>query len=429
MLITKKKSKSVAPPKRTPFEESNYIDSAWARPDFVPLAEGPRCLRVLGPMPHMIVTNLTEASVNGKALEGTVNRILFKVEAGTGECCFDIDYKVTCSTTLLSSDGSTTHLNPEAGVPPSTEGDVDLEVVGKRTPVIVSPDEAGTGVRSTDFGYDVPPGWRLEGTGHASDKVSHHVTSLKAGECTYICFELYRPARTLKPLENPYDSDGEGGVSDDNEDAEVCQTDFDITITYKQSRPSVQKRDGLNQADEAHGARELADSVVLEHSGSVVWESPLAADFSVDGRSQRAFPSGSRHPSNYLSAAESEQPMGALSGKQTELALINGEKTSARCVLRSHVAGDGLGIEIARIGFEVSRSCRRICTFRFANLTTPLLLRTRRRILHSTEEKSNANCSCKPLNSHRRPAFCSFPMRTTLREYSPLDQSLDWHMQ
>lgn len=344
--ITKKKPKSVAPPNRTPFEENNFVEAAWARPDCVPLNRGPRCLRVLGPMPHMIVTNLTEALVNGKALEGTVNRLLFKLEAGSEECCFDIDYRVTCSTTVVSSVVPTTPLNTEEGVQPVPDGDLGQNASVERTPVIVSPGESGAANRATEFGYDLPLGWRLQGTGDASDKAFPHVRNLKSGESTLICFELYRPARSLKPLENPNDSDAETA---DNDEAEVCQTDFNISITYRQSRPAVQKR---SDADEmGKDESELSDSVVLEHSGSVVWESPLLADFSIDGRSQRAFPSGSRHPSNYLSASVS----GALSGgKQTELALINGERTSARCVLRSNVAGDGLGIELSRIGFEVS---------------------------------------------------------------------------
>lgn len=345
LTIEKKEPKSVAPPKRTPFEVKSYIEAAWARPDYVPLSQGPGCLRVLGPMPHMIVTNLTDAMVNGKTLEGTVNRILLQLEAGPGESCFDIEYKLSCSTTIVSSDGSTTHL------PPSSEGEEDVKTVGSRTPVLVSQDEAGTGKRSTDYGYDLPPGWRLEGTGHDSDKVEYHVRNLQAGESTYICFELYRPACSLKPLENPYD--GEGISADESKEDKICQTNFDISISYRQSRPAIQKaRDERNQS-------ELSDSVVLEHSGSVVWESPLLADFFVDGRSQRAFPSGSRHPSNYVSSGMENT---GSAGAAPELALINGERTSAKCVLQSNVAGDGLGIEIARIGFEVRRL--RNCCFK-----------------------------------------------------------------
>ena len=356
------KPKSVAPPKRTPFEANNYVESAWARPDYVPLSQGPRCLRVLGPMPHMVVANLTNALVNGKVLEGTVNRFVFKLEAGAGECCYGIEYKVTCSTILLSSDGTTTHLNPEEGVPLSNEGEVDLKSVGKRTPVIVCPDNTSNSKRTTDFGYELPLGWSLVGTGHASDKVFHHVPNLKAGHSTYICFDLYRPSRSLKPLENPYDSDGQNA-----EETVVCQSNFDISISYKQSRQSP------NALSEPEGQEnsELADSVQLEHSGSVVWESPLRADFFVDGRSQRAFPSGSRHPSNHLSYSE-ETPE---NGVQPELALINGEITSARCAFRSNVAGDGLGIEIARIGFEVSRVKEQKITFSSRNQIHALLFR------------------------------------------------------
>lgn len=346
MMIKKKRPKSVAPPKRTPFEENNYVESAWARPDYVPLVQGPRCLRVLGPMAHMIVTNLTDALVNGKALEGTVNRILLKLEAGAGECCRDITYKVTCATTIVSSDGKTTHLNPEEGVPVSTEGEANLKSVEKRTPVIVTPDKTGECKRTTEFGYDLPLGWRLDGTGHASDNVIHHVQNLQAGECTYICFDLYRPSRSLMPLENPYEADGQN--ADENvETADVCETNFDINITYRQCRPTIQSGEGENENKDEN--KSLGDAVVLEHNGSVVWESPLCADFSVDGRSQRAFPSGSRHPTNYLTSSEME-----ARGEQTELALINGERTSARCVLSSKVASDGLGIEVVRIGFEVS---------------------------------------------------------------------------
>ena len=248
----------------------------------------------------------------------------------------------TVSTTIVTTDGTTTQVNPEEGVSPSTEIDTAKVTTGKRTPVIVSPDEAGSGQRSTDFGYDLPPGWRLEGTGHASDKVMHHVRNLQAGDSTYICFEMYRPSCTLKPLENP-----ETTSVDVNNQDEVCQTDYDISISYRQSRPAIQK------AGEGESQKELSDSVVLEHHGSVVWESPLVADFSLDGRSQRAFPSGSRHPSNYMSSTETENS--GSSGASSELALINHERTSARCVLRSKVADDGLGIELSRIGFEVIR--------------------------------------------------------------------------
>jgi hypothetical protein len=352
VVIEKKKPKTVAPPKRTPFEENNYIESAWSKPSYLPLSCGPCCLRVLGPMPQMTVTNLTDPMINGMALEGTVNRILFKLQAGDGEYCYDMKYKVSCSSMLLSSDGTTTHLTPGKVVPPSTDSEIKVETAGTRTPVLVSRDEASNAKRTTEFGYDLPLGWRLVGTGHSSEEMTPNVSNLKAGECTYICFEIYRPPRSLKPVENQYD--GDAHTTEESDKSERCRTDFDIAISYRQSRPTVQKQKDPNQSGKGPDESGLSDSVVCEHSGTVVWESPISADIFVDGRSHRAFPSGSRHPSNYVSAIGTDDSGSADSGEESELALIHGEQTSARCVLESNVAGDGLGVEIARIGFEVS---------------------------------------------------------------------------
>ena len=163
---------------------------------------------------------------------------------------------------------------------------------------------------------------------------------------TYICFELYRPPRPLKLLETGYDDDSQ--VMADIDESDLCQTDFDITITYRQSRPAIQKRIESNSAEEQEES-ELFDSVQLEYSGSVVWESPISAEFPTTGRVERAFPSGSRHPSNYVS---SDDPSVSVD-EGSELALINGERTSSRCVLQSTVARDGIELEIAKVRFEV----------------------------------------------------------------------------
>ena len=367
VAIEKKKPKTVAPPKKTPFEENNYVESAWSRPSYMPLSRGPCCLRVLGPMPQMKVTNLTEPMINGKALEGTVNRILFKLQAGDGECCYDMKYKVSCSSMLLSSDGTTTHLTPEKAVPPSTDSKEKVETAGTRTPVLVSRDEASNAKRTTEFDYDLPLGWRLVGTGHSSDEMTPNVSNLKAGECTYIRLEIYRPPLFLKPVENR--CDGDPHTNDERDNSERCRTDFDIAISYRQSRSTFQKQNEPNQSGRGRDESGLSDSVVCEHSGTVVWESPISADFFVNGKSHRAFPSGSRHPSNYVSAGRTDSSGSADSGEESELSLIHGEQTSVRCVLESNVAGDGLGVEIARIGFEVSHHCiSRFTAFRQLNL-------------------------------------------------------------
>jgi hypothetical protein len=338
-------------------------------------------------MPQMIVTSLTDPMINGKALEGTVNRLVFKLQAGDGEFCYDVNYKVSCSSMLLSSDGSKTHLSPVKGVPPSTDSEVKLDSAGMRTPVLVSPDERSNSKRTTEFGYDLPLGWKLIGTGHASDEMTPSVSSLKPGECTYICFELYRPPPSLKPLENKYDGDGD--ISTDNEESKVCQTDFDIEISYRQARPAIQKRVDPNRSGEEQEESELSDSVVCQHCGTVVWESPILAEFFVDGRSHRAFPSGSRHPSNYVST---ENLSSVDTDEQFELALTHGERTSMRCVFAPNVADDGMGVEITRIGFEVSHDALPKMTFCDRTELTSGLAWNRRKMVRSTRATQLANC-------------------------------------
>ena len=82
LTIQKRKPRTAANIKRTPFEKEKYIVSAWSRPQYLPLSRGPPSLRVLGPMLQLVVTNLTEEVTNGKAIEGTVNRLLFRLQAG-----------------------------------------------------------------------------------------------------------------------------------------------------------------------------------------------------------------------------------------------------------------------------------------------------------------------------------------------------------
>ena len=75
--------------------------------------------------------------MNGKALEGTVNRILLKLEAGQDEDCYDVKYRVKCSTILMSSDGSTTRSTPEDDAKAPSDGTEKVKNDEMRTPVIV----------------------------------------------------------------------------------------------------------------------------------------------------------------------------------------------------------------------------------------------------------------------------------------------------
>jgi len=81
---------------RLVMEESNYTAHAWSRPAHHPWCLGPRIIRVLGPRPQMHVTNLTELLTGGKAVEGTVNRIMLKIKAGNEEDCHEVRVRIEC---------------------------------------------------------------------------------------------------------------------------------------------------------------------------------------------------------------------------------------------------------------------------------------------------------------------------------------------
>jgi hypothetical protein len=320
--------------KRTPFEHDNYVAVAWSRPLHLPYSGGPRCLRVLGPMPKMVVTNLTNPAVDGKALEGTVNRIMLKLKAGENEVCRDVKYSITCSSTVLSSkDGTTRSLTQPEG--PSSPGGPKLDISNMRTPVIVAR-TIGTGSQSTGFGFTLPKGWHVVGTGQRTkdDEALEAVPVLSSGDESYIELDLYRPSRRAV-----------------EEDDGICQTDFEVSVTYSQTR---MMEGAESEADEF-------DVVSLIHSGSVVWTSPITSVFRLSGV-EKAFPSGSRHPMN-LCPRKSEKsvkpPVSLRDDGDTEIALIDGERLSAKCLVR---ANDSLGVHVTQLKFEVSLAVDICCT-------------------------------------------------------------------
>jgi hypothetical protein len=359
-------TKGIANIKRTPFEEDNYIASAWARPKTLPLNRGPRCLRVLGPMPQMIVTDLTDPVTNGRALEGTVNRILLKLEAGASEECRDIKYRVTCSTTQLSLDGSTNLLGQEDGILPDTE-----ELKKVRCPVLVQP-KPGTAVSHlTKYGFDLPEGWEIVGSGEDTQSdITPDVSVLKSGEATYIYFDVYRPARSLPSHEAILDMSGSQAniLKGDPEESGLCQTDIDIAITYKQARPkaqqtrtrrrqrpsSMQKPPSDSFGDKPDDQFDTSDVVSLGFSGTVVWASPLSASFVTVQGLQKAYPSGSRHPSNAKpdETSQDSQDGNSSTAGGDEVAIIDGETISTHCVLEPNNAAPGMALQISKIWFE-----------------------------------------------------------------------------
>lgn len=361
LTIEKRKKKTAANIKRTPFEEDNYLASAWSRPENLPLLRGPRCLRVLGPMPQMIVTNLSDQITDGKAIEGTVNRVLLRLQAGPAEICEDIKFRLSCSSMLLCSDGTTKHL--------TTEENTIADIGTARVPSLVSQDPRAKQGARTDFGYTLPVGWKLLGSGLGThDEVAPPSASLKGGEETYIYFDIYRAHRKLPPLDSVDETGSRrsadntystmGTIVDGNE---ICQTDFDVTITYRQARPKAQQRTRRRRkppptaqttADgPSNNNDDLADVVFLEYSGSVMWTSPLSADFNSVNRAQKAAPSGTRHPTNStdLSASVREKK------EKEEVDLIDGERIVTRCTLKTNEHSTDGNLEIKKIWFLVRR--------------------------------------------------------------------------
>lgn len=329
--------------KRThPLEEENYVASAWRRPPHHPLSLGPNCLRVHGPIPAMEVTDLTSLVTGGRAMEGTVNRLLLRLRAGRDEECADVRCQVTCASGTPLADGS-------------------IARAIQRSPILVEPvDDVDGGVEAGRDG-DPPAGWKARGD--SNDDAFEEVTpSLPPGGVVYTSVDLYRPLPT-SPLPPRKEGDvvvgatGGGGLGDD-----PCRTDFEVTVAYRQTRRRT--ADGPSPAG--------SDAVTRLYRGSVAWCAPLAAHFSAaDGASRGGHPSGSRHRSNLLppgdvargGPAKSLEPAesgdgGAASDEGTTTAataaMIAGETIQVRCSLRAEEAKHGLGVTIDRVLFEAS---------------------------------------------------------------------------
>jgi hypothetical protein len=357
LTIGMKKPKTSVDIKRTPYEEDNYVASAWSRPAHVPFSRGPRCLRILGPQPELVISNLTESVTDGKALEGTVNRILLKLQTGQNERCTDVKFSMSCFSVLMTPTGSTKRLvTQEAITAQLSDCSVNMKDPIFRTPSIVVPTPKSSTETPTDYGYNLPPGWELaeQGQGYTGTCAS----SMKGGEAAYLPLHFFRPATLLQ------------------EDTRMtCKTDFYVTVTYRQERSPAQKQkinkraarqrpvmSGGNKASGANGNPpeqnessqletsmdkpvDSSDEVSLEYSGSVLWAHPLCATFSQGVR--RNQPSGSRHPTNAVSNAVEASP-------DDEFALFDGETVTVKCSLTAGAEVEGLNTEIVSVRFLVS---------------------------------------------------------------------------
>lgn len=335
LIIEKKKPKTPANIKRTPFEEDNYIASAWCRPLHFPTPSGPRCLRVLGPLSGMEITNLTQAVSDGRAIEGTVNRICLKLQAGSEEACSEIKIKVSCSTTLVIEDGTTKNLSAEESV---STNSVSMKNPDVRTPVLVAESSKVNSPTSTEFGYDIPSGWELAGSGQESkDECVPHGSALACGEATYAFFELFRPT-ALTP----------GGVSK----ASICQTDFEVIVSYSQERD--RREQDLGDQKEGNKDDKISEIVSQKFSGSVLWTPPMIASFQCGERNSS--PCGSRHPSNLTDDARPSD-----TSVFTDIPIVDGERVSIRSCLKANLHLDGCGFEVEKIRFEDGEDAEMPC--------------------------------------------------------------------
>lgn len=302
------------------FEKVNYIDIAWDRPDHHSLSLGPRCVRVLRPLPKLKVNNITSLYTEGKVMEGVVNRIMLQVEAGPNERCSDIQYSVTCTNSTLFAESNYT-----------VEGDVD------RPPFLVIRNESMEKPHTLESGSQLPDKWQP----HSSEKslgskdVFNKLTdSLEPSKSCYLCLDLFRPSPQYEDMDSKPD----------------CQTDFDVVFSYKQVHALSTEDDG---------------KVTRHFKGSVVWYPPLDAKFCVMQGKLRAYPCGSHHPSNQipnnnsLSSKTMERDLERESSiinvdAKTHVSANNGDEINIRCSLEAKEASYGLGAAIEKISFKVN---------------------------------------------------------------------------
>jgi hypothetical protein len=366
LTMLREKPRTAANIKRTPYEEENYIASAWSRPTYLPLSRGPRSLRVSGPVSHLNVTNITDELTSGKAVEGTINSIVLKLQAGSGEVCSNIKISVSCFSVLVTPSGSTKRLVSQEDITAETENSLDMTNPAYRTPALLWRTKEKSEL--SPLGYCTPSGWAMLGSGQMQEPISF--SRLNGGECSYISLNLFRPASDMEVDLEPTES----LVLDKLADWSVCKTDYYVTVSYQQERPSTkrtrpatrgQRRSrrpptmpvSTNEPDNAsktghqltkeeqigEGEQDASDEVTLEFTGSIVWTNPLTATFSRG--SGNTCPSGSRHPLNSLV----RDPL--YSAK--EFALVDGESTTAVCHLRLDSAMEGLETDIVSVAFKV----------------------------------------------------------------------------
>lgn len=358
LVVDKKKSRTAANIRRTPFEEENYLSSAWSRPQHVSFALGPRSIRVLGPEPGLVITDLSSNVTMGNALDGTVNRILLQLQADRGETCENLEISASCFSVLITPTGATKRLVSEDEImSPETENSLNMSDARCRTPILVEESTSSKSSQHHANGFDLPSGWSTSGSGQ---KKTSTISNLAPSQTTLYSMDFYRPS-----VKHITDSSASSEFSDARlGDVSVCKTDYYLTIKYRQlrhrdkkaplkrtrrrpsrRRPVMPSRGSSDNhesplIEKASSNQEVPDSdeyedVSLEYSGSICWVNPLIAKFD---RGPQLTPSGindSRQANPFI--------------------VIDGSCLSIRCTLSHDPAIENLKTEIVSVAFQVSK--------------------------------------------------------------------------
>ena len=355
LTLKKKMPKTPANIKRTPFEEDNYIASAWSRPPHLPFSRGPRSLRVLGPQPELLVEDITGIATGGNALEGTIYRIVLKLTAGVKERCKDIQCRISCFSVLVTPAGTTRRLVPADDVLVEGESSLSMSDPKARTPCLVTSPSSpfATHTSESAFGYTLPEDWALAESGAAFD--APKIPALECAQSSFVQLALFRPppaiCYSLSPAHEQAMNMG---------DLSVCKTDFYVTISYKKERPpkipskrvdmrvasrrrsrpvmsstapKIENNEPFDNQHELHTDQVLEsepegpryEEVTLEYNGSVVWNQPLKVTFETD-----LYNGGSR--SLPVSGGDLK-PDGPLHG--AVLQLTDGDTVTTRCTFET----------------------------------------------------------------------------------------------
>ncbi|KAL9179298.1 hypothetical protein ACHAXT_008588 [Thalassiosira profunda] len=284
---------------RLAMEECNYAAHAWARPAHHPWRLGPRVLRVLGPRPHMHATNLTEARTGGKAVEGTVNRIMWRLVAGGDEDCRDVRVRLKCSSVQGPVEAAAAE-GGAAGVEP------------RQMPIFVQKAAVSAAQHVTENGVALPDGWEPRkdvGTDESHDATTTICPHLGAGKSFLFPLDVFRGV-------DPSLSSQPGS----------CSTTYEVVIMYRQVRAGKEAAAG--------------DEVMVVQSGSIEWISPFAAEFSLSNGLKRPFPCGIQHPSNTTTQATYDS---------SNIVAADGEKVLMRCSLAAKELGSHAAARIVNV--------------------------------------------------------------------------------